>query len=49
MQTILRGYFGERLDEAFAAAGVLPTARPENLTPRQFQLLATTVKNWIPA
>lgn len=49
MQTILKGYFGERLEEAFAAADVLPMSRPENLTPRQFQILATTVKNWIPA
>ena len=47
--TILKGYFGDRLEQAFAEAGVLPTARPENLTPKQFQVLATTVKNWLPA
>ncbi len=49
MQTILKGYFGSALAEGLASAGVEPTARPETLSPRQFQILATTMKNRIPA
>ncbi len=49
IQTILKGYLGKDMDAVFEQANVTSTARPENLTPKQFQILATTMKNWIPA
>lgn len=49
MQKILKGYLGESLGEIFESVGVVPTSRPEELTPKQFQMLGNTIKNRIPA
>ncbi|MCG8531873.1 MAG: 16S rRNA (adenine(1518)-N(6)/adenine(1519)-N(6))-dimethyltransferase RsmA [Desulfovibrionales bacterium] len=45
LQKILKGYIQDGAAEALERAGVEGTARPETLTPRQFQLLADALKN----
>lgn len=47
MQKILKGHLGGALPDIFAEVGIEPSARPEQLTPKQFQLLGNTIKKRI--
>ncbi len=45
LQKILRSFFDERLMEWFEHQSIKPSARPEELTPKQFQALANLLES----